>query len=83
MCIRDSYSITHRLHAIRHQRGLSHQASAESAALYSLGGTTTIEIDFVIPPLLTEFRALGKIIRLAATQLERHRMLFITEIKMT
>ena len=74
--------VDHRLHAIGHQQRLSHEASAEGAALHTLARTTAVQVDFVIAPLLAQLRAMRQISRFAATQLQRDRMLFGVEAQM-
>ena len=56
-----AHSVLHSLHAISHQRRFRHQTRAKCTALYALGRTTAVQIDFVITPLLCEFCASGQI----------------------
>ena len=72
----DADRIAHRLDAIGHQLRLGHQAGAERAFLHPFGRAAAIEVDFVVAPLLAQFRALGQVVRFAAAQLQGDRMFF-------
>src|SRR5262249_13398139 len=61
--------------AVADERRLRHQAGAEAADLHAIRGTTDIEVDLVIAELFGDTRALGKLPRIAAAELERNRML--------
>jgi hypothetical protein len=78
---RQAAGIAHGLHAIGHQRRLGHQAGAECAALHTLAGAAAVQVDFVIAPALGQLRAGGQVGRLAATELQRDRVLFIVEVQ--
>ena len=65
----------HRGDAIGDQRRLRHQAGAEAAFLHAVGRTADIEIDLVIAEIGADARRSGKRRRLAAAELQRHRML--------
>ena len=73
---RHAHHIHHGLHTVCHQTRLSHQTSTKRAALHTLTWATAIEVDFNVAPLLTESRAVGEVGRLAAPQLQRHRVFF-------
>jgi hypothetical protein len=73
---RNVHHVHHGLHAVGHQRRLGHQAGAEGAALHPLAGAAAVQVDLVIAPFLPELGANGQIFRLAAAQLQRHRVLF-------
>ena len=72
-------SLTHSGDTVTHQRRLGHQAGTKAAVLHSVAGATAVEIDFVIPPSLTERRALGEVSRLGTAQLQRYGMLFVVK----
>ncbi len=61
--------------AFAHEAGLSHQAGAEAALLHAVGGTADIQIDLVVAEFLGNARAFGKLARIGAAELERHRTL--------
>ncbi len=65
----------HRRHAFPDQFRLAHQAGAEAAVLHAIGGAADIEIDFVIAEVGADPRRLRQIFRIAAAELQRHRML--------
>jgi hypothetical protein len=71
----DGHRIAHRLHAIGHQLRLGHQASAKRPALHALGRAAAVEVDLVVAPLLPQLRADRQVRRIAAAQLQGHRML--------
>ncbi len=62
--------VAHRLDAVGHQCGLSHQAGAEAAILYPIGGAANVDIHLVIATLLGQLGAACEIGRIAATQLQ-------------
>ena len=62
--------ITHRLDAVRHQRGFTHQAGTKAAVLHPIGGTADVDVHLVIAALLGQFGAARQIGRIAATQLQ-------------
>ena len=55
--------------------GSDHQAGAEAALLHAVGRTADIEIDLVIAEILADARASAERGRIAAAELQRHRML--------
>ena len=61
--------------AVGDQRRLEHQAGAEAAFLHPVGRTADIEIDLVVAEVLADARRLRERFRIAAAELERHRML--------
>ena len=75
------HRVLHGFHAIGHQSGFGHQASAKSTALHPLGGATAVEVDLLIAPLLAQLGGTGQIGRFAPTQLQGHRVFFRVEIK--
>ena len=77
------HSIEHRFTAIGHQYGLSHQTGTKGASLHAFTRAAAIEIDFIVAPVLSDFRACRQILRIAAAQLQSHGMLFFIEVKMT
>ncbi len=62
--------IAHRLHAVRHELRLVHQARAERTALHALGWTAAVQIDLVVAPLLTELSRTREVIRFTAAELQ-------------
>ena len=78
----DVASLTHGGDTVTHQRRLGHQAGTKAAVLHSVAGATAVEIDFVIPPSLTERRALGEVSRLGTAQLQRYGMLLVVKAQM-
>src|SRR5262245_65461071 len=56
--------------AVADEGGLRHQTRAEAAHLHAIRGTTDIEVDLVIAELFGDARALRKLLRIAATELE-------------
>jgi hypothetical protein len=79
---RHAHHIEHGFNAIGHQLRLRHQAGPESAALHTLAGAATVEVDLVIAPLLAQLGGLRQVSRLATTQLQGQRMLFGIEAQM-
>ena len=75
--------IDHGFHAIGYQLGRRHQAGAKSPALHAIAGATTVQIDFVITPILAQLGAQSQVSRIAATQLQSNRMLFAVKAQMT
>ncbi len=65
----------HGRHAIADQRRLGHQAGAEAALLHPVGGAADVEVDLVVAEIGGDARAGRELLRLAAAELERHRML--------
>src|SRR5215470_5745471 len=61
--------------AVAHQRGLRHQAGAEATLLHPVGRAADIEVDLVVAEIGGEASAFGELGRLAATKLQRKRML--------
>lgn len=55
------HHIDHGFDTIGHQLWLIHEARAKGTALHSVAGTTTVQIDFVIAPLLSQFGGKGQI----------------------
>ena len=53
-----------------------HQAGAEGAARHALARTAAVEVDLVVAGLLAGARRCRELARLAAAQLQRHRVLF-------
>ena len=61
--------------AVGHQRRLDHQAGAEAAFLHPVGRAADIEIDLVVAEIFADARASAERRRIAAAELQRHRML--------
>ena len=74
--------VAHRLYAIGDECRIAHQAGAEAARLDAFRRTAAIEVDLVVAPLRAQARAVRKHCRIAAAQLQRHRMLRAIEIEM-
>ena len=74
--------VAHGFHAVGHQLRLGHQAGAKRAFLHALGRAAAVQVDFVIAPLLAQPGAGGQVCRVAAAQLQRHRVLFLIEAQM-
>jgi hypothetical protein len=66
--------LAHRRDAFGDERRLAHEAGAEAARLHAIGRTTDVEVDFVVAELGADARRLREFIRIAAAQLQRHRM---------
>ncbi len=62
-------------YTIRDQFRVPHQACAEGPVLHPVARATQVEVDLVIAPVLANFRTLGQLRRVAATELQRHWML--------
>ena len=73
----------HRLDAFADEAGLTHQAGAELAGLHPVRRATHVEIDLVIAGLCSHYGGLGQFHRIAATQLQGHRMLFVAMLEQT
>ncbi len=78
---RKRHRVAHRLHAVGDQCGLRHQARAEAAGLHALGGTAAVEIDLVVAPALAELRRVREQARVAAAELQCHRVLRGIEVE--
>ncbi len=78
---RHAHGLAHRGDAIADQLRLGHQAGAEAAFLHAIRRAADIEIDFVIAEILADLRRCREIGRIAAAQLQRHRMLGLIEPK--
>ena len=78
---RNRHRVAHRLHAVGDQRGLRHQARAEAAGLHALGGTAAVEVDLVVAPTLAELRRVCELARIAAAELQCHRVLGGVEVE--
>ena len=74
--------VAHGFDAIGHGLRLVHQTRAESAALHPVGGATAVQIDFVVAPLRAQTRGVCQVVRVAATKLQSHRVLFGVEAQM-
>src|SRR5262249_16550711 len=61
--------------AVADESRLSHQASAEAALLHAIGGTADVGVYLAIGEVLGNARALGKLPRIPAAELQRDRML--------
>ena len=61
--------------AVADQCRLGHQAGAEAALLHALGGTADIEIDLVEAEIGGDARGSARLVRLAAAELKRDRVL--------
>ena len=73
---RDRHHVAHRLDAVGDQRRLPHQTGAEHAVLHAIGRAADVEVNLVVTALLRQFGAVRQRGRIAAAQLQRHRMLF-------
>ncbi len=69
------HRIQHRLHAVRHQRRMPHQAGADHVVLDPVAGATDVEVDLVVAGLFRQPRAGRQFRRHAAAQLQRQRVL--------
>ena len=78
----DADRIDHGLHAVGHQRGLGHQARPKRAALHPLARAAAVQVDLVVAPGFACLSALRQIMRLAAAELQRHRVLLSIELQM-
>ncbi len=78
---RHLHRVHHGFHAVGHELRLGHQAGAKRAALHALGWATAVQVDLVITPLLAQFGAVRQVGRLAAAQLQRHRVLLCIELQ--
>lgn len=72
---RDGHGIAHRLDAVGHPLGIGHQAGADHVVLHPVAGAADVQVDLVIPRLLTQPRGGGKFGRHAAAQLQGQGML--------
>jgi hypothetical protein len=75
--------VTHRPDTGGHRARLGHQAGAERAALHALARAAAIEVDLVVAPLLGEPGRARQVVRLAAAELQRDRMLLGIEVEVT
>ncbi len=66
-------AITQSAHAIGHQGGLQHEASAERAILDAVAGAADIEIDLGVTRHGADTRRFGKLLGIAAAQLQSDR----------
>lgn len=75
----DSYryfdAFCHFLHALIHQLRLFHKTGPKRAFLYPGTRTPNIQVDLIIPILLSNDRSLCKKLRIASSQLEHNRVL--------
>ena len=78
---RDVAGIQHRLHAIGHQLRVAHQTGADQIVLHPITGAADVQVHLGITGLLRQPGALRQFLRIAATQLQRQRLLLrvITE----
>ncbi len=67
--------LAHRAHARGHALRLGHQAGAEGATLYARARAAAVEVDLGVAPALGQPRGVGELGRLAATDLQRERVL--------
>ena len=65
----------HRRHRVGHQSRLAHQTRTEAPGLHAVGGASAVEVDFIETMLGPDPRRLRQQRRLAAAQLQGHRML--------
>ncbi len=79
---RQTDGVADRPYALGDQHRIGHQAGAETSGLDTLGGTTDIEVDLVVAPRFAQPRAMRERLRVAATELEPHRMLGRIEVEM-
>ena len=79
---RHVHHVDHGLDAIGHQLGLGHQTGTKGAALYTLTGAATVEVDLVIAPLDRQACTVRQVRRIAAAQLQGHGMLLRVEPQM-
>ena len=70
-----SHACDHRRDAVGDQLRLAHQAGAEAPGLHAVGRAAAVEVDLVEAVLGADARRLRQQRRLAAAQLQRHRML--------
>ncbi len=71
----------HRRHTFGDKVRRLHQAGAERAGLHAVGRAADVQIDLVIAERLADARGLGKLGRIGAAKLQRHRMLGGVETK--
>ena len=79
---RDRDRVAHRAHAVGDERRLGHQAGAERAALDALARAAAVEVDLGVAPALAEAGARREVGRVAAAELQRHRLLDRIEVEM-
>jgi len=79
---RDGDGVAHRAHAVGDECRFGHEAGAERAALDALARATAIEVDLGVAPALAEARASREVGRVAAAELQRHRLLDRIEAEM-
>ncbi len=65
----------HRGDTVGDQRRFAHQTGAETPGLHAIRRTSAVEIDFVEAVLGADVRRLREQRRIAAAELQRHRML--------
>src|SRR5581483_10245880 len=58
-----------------HKRGLGHEASAEAARLHPVRRAAHVEVDLVVTEIRADPRGLRELVRIAAAELQRERML--------
>ena len=79
---RQAHRIAHGFDAIGHGARLGHQAGTKSAALHPVAGAAAVEVDLVVAPLLPQACAQRQIGRVAATELQCHRVFFGVKAQM-
>ncbi len=79
---RHTDGVAHGFDGISHQTRLTHQASTKRPALHTLTGATTIEIHFVITPVLCQLGTLSQVSSFTAAKLQRNRVLFGVKCQM-
>lgn len=78
-CAFDGNCLSHSLHALLYYFRFLHQASPERPLLYFGTGTANIEIDLIVPILLSEYCSLRQLLRIGASQLENDGVLILVE----
>ena len=79
---RERDRVAHRRDAVGDERRLGHQAGAERAALDALARAAAVEVDLGVAPALAEAGARREVGRVAAAELQRHRLLDRIEVEM-
>ena len=80
---RDVHRVPHGFDTIRDQARVGHQTSSEGPLLHPLGRTPAIQVDLIVAPACAKPGTVREIRRIAATELQRHRVLLRIEIQVT
>ncbi len=71
---RNGNRLLHSSYALGYQRWMRHQAGADHAVLYPVARAAAVEVDLAIAPALTNARAFGQFLWVAAAQLQSQRL---------